>query len=148
MSLCKVFEIEINLSVVQWIRNQLNIEMPEYFKKYKPDRNSYTITPSQIPNARPIDFNKSRQKKWLAPGIGESELATINLSNRGITPFEPNTFELLMSNWKILREYRNKAAHVEQIDAIAYENTKFSFNFLIDHDILKNLLFLKHQMNQ
>ena len=34
------------------------------------------------------------------------------------------------------------------IDTDAYENTKSSFNFLIDHDILKNLLFLKHQMKQ
>lgn len=148
MSLCKVFEIEVNLSVVQWIRSQLNIEMPEYFKKYKPDRISYTITPSQIPDARPIDFNKSRQGKWLAPGIGESEMATIRLATQGISPFDTDTFDLLMSNWKILREYRNKAAHVEQIDVIAFENTKSSFNFLIDHGILKNLLFLKHQMKQ
>ena len=31
----KVFEIEINLSVIHWVRNLLAIEMPQYFNKVK-----------------------------------------------------------------------------------------------------------------
>ncbi|MBK7695581.1 MAG: hypothetical protein IPI30_15065 [Saprospiraceae bacterium] len=74
--LCKIFEIETNLSLVHWFRRSLNIEMPEYYKKHKEDEKEYKITPSAtvIRDPRPIDFNKGYGTKWIAPGIEESEL--------------------------------------------------------------------------
>ncbi|MCX7878518.1 MAG: hypothetical protein N2510_07760, partial [Ignavibacteria bacterium] len=44
--LCKIFEIEANLSLVHWFRKILGIEMPTYFKKHKEGIGEYKITPS------------------------------------------------------------------------------------------------------
>ncbi len=37
-NLSKIFEIELNCSVVQWFRKKKGIEMPEYYNKYQPDK--------------------------------------------------------------------------------------------------------------
>lgn len=145
VSLCKIFEIETNLSLVHWIRNSLNIEMPTYFKKRKEVESEYIITPSEsvINNPRPIDFNKGYGKKWIAPGIGESELVTLSFLEQGNLPAEILNYEDLLMNWAILRKFRNRASHTESLKRQDFQSVFHAFRNIIDNNYLKQFNDLK-----
>lgn len=149
LSLCKIFEIETNLSLVHWFRRTLNIEMPEYFKKRKRDNESYTITPSPqvINNPRPIDLNKGYRNKWIAPGIGESELITKTLMLEKQLPDMIEDYETFINYWSILRRFRNKAAHTESLSRNDFTSVFDSFQG-INNNFLSQLNNLKMSLNQ
>ena len=148
--LCKVFEIETNLSLVHWYRKILNIEMPTYFKKHKDDDTEYTITPleSITEHPEPIDFNLGFGSKWLAPGIGKSELVTRTFHTQGKLPNEISNYDELLENWKILRKLRNKAAHTENMNIIDFNNVFSAFNNVIENDFFKQMNDLKMTLKQ
>lgn len=150
LSLCKIFEIETNLSLVHWFRKSLNIEMPLYFKKHKEDNQDYKITPStsMVENPRPIDFNKGYGKKWLAPGIGESELIVKTFLIDKNLPNEITGYDELLKNWAILRQYRNKAAHTENLRKQDFDNVYNAFNKIVANDFLKQMNDLKCRLKQ
>lgn len=133
--LCKIFEIEVNLSVVHWVRNLLNIEMPTYFKRVKPEPGNYTITPLEelVPNPRPVDFNRGRNHRWIAPKIGESELVCKTLYREGKRPQEIRNYEVLLNKWSIIRSYRNRAAHLEVLLENDFNNAYNVFNYIKDN---------------
>ena len=145
ISLCKIFEIEINLSLVHWFRKYLNIEMPTYFKKHKQDDLEYKLTPSSylVNNPRPIDFNKGHGNKWIAPGIGESELIAQSFLNEDKLPSNINDYETLLRNWGILRQFRNKAAHTESLTKDDFNNIYSAFNTINENNILAQMNDLK-----
>jgi len=150
LSLCKIFEIETNLSLVHWFRKSLNIEMPTYFKKHKEDNIEYKITPSAsvINNPRPIDFNKGYGTKWVAPGIGESELVTLTFHRNGNLPNEISDYDELLRNWAILRQYRNKAAHTESLRKQDFDMVYNAFTNLINNEYLTKFNDLKWTLKQ
>jgi len=150
ISLCKIFEIETNLSLVHWFRKSLNIEMPTYFKKHKEDKSEYKITPSAsvINNPRPIDFNKGYGTKWIAPGIGESELVTLTFHKEGNLPSEISDYDELLKNWAILRQYRNRAAHTENLRKQDFDNVYNAFSNIVSNEYLSKFNDLKWTLKQ
>ena len=113
--LAKVFEKEANLSVVHWIRKELGISLPSYFNKHQPQFWA-KLTPS-FAGGREIDFNAKRSGKWLAPGIGQSEIACKELSRAKLPEgWDASSWNLLLANWQAIREKRNEAAHTEMVD--------------------------------
>ena len=112
--LTKVFEREINLSAVHWIRQQLDITLPDYFDKYQEDRKAIRRS-----GKREIDFNrqKGRSNRWLPPGIGESEIIYrsmikgSSMSTNKLTAAQQD--DLLLRNWNKIRNIRNRATHTE-----------------------------------
>jgi len=150
LCLCKIFEIETNLSIVHWVRKNLNIEMPKYFKKHKEGSEEYKITPSPavVPNPRPIDFNKGYRTKWIAPGIGESELVMLTLYKEGEFPPEITNYESLFSNWAIIRQFRNKAAHTDSLGRTAFDNVFQSFGNINTINLLGQFNDLKWTLKQ
>lgn len=148
LSLSKIFEIEVNLSLVHWIRSTLQIEMPQYYRKRKPALGDYFITPDNltIPHARPIDFNKGRDDKWIAPGIGESELAFRSLHIQNKFPHELiNNVDAFLEHWKVIRNLRNKASHTETMDKSQYEAMRLAFNGINNDGYLDQLVSLKQK---
>lgn len=143
----KIFEIEINLSVIQWIRKHLNIEMPEYYKKYKPEFGNALITPDDtfVPNPTPVDFNRHKGTKWIPPGIGQSELVVRSLFKKKylIETFSDLNEYVLLNAWKPIREMRNKAAHVEIMRLEDMIIITENFEKLLETNCLKKLLDLK-----
>ena len=131
-------------------RRGLNIEMPTYFKKHKEDNNEYKITPSAsvINNPRPIDFNKGYRTKWIAPGIGESELVTLTFLKDGNLPSEISDYDDLLRNWAILRQYRNKAAHTENLRKQDFVNVYNAFSNIVNNEYLTKLNDLKWTLKQ
>jgi hypothetical protein len=130
ISLCKIFEIEINLSIVHWVRAELNIEMPTYFRKRKPGEGIYSFLPSNkiISNPRLIDFNGGIRDKWKAPGMGESELVckTLHLENR-FPDTLINDYNKFIHYWSALRNLRNLAAHTDALNKNAFFDAKNAF---------------------
>ncbi|MBK7970967.1 MAG: hypothetical protein IPK08_19730 [Bacteroidetes bacterium] len=148
ISLSKTFELELNLSIVQWIRSFLKIEMPQYFNAHKESVNDYSITPSPaiVPNPTPVDFNKGYGNKWFPPGIGQSELVAKTLFQQGIFPAafisDANGF---LSVWKTMRLFRNKATHIKPIDQAQFTQVETGFNTL-KVEYLRGLVDLKHSL--
>ena len=121
--LSKIFEKEVNLSVVHWARKELGINLPPFYNKYQPGINA-TITPD-LPNAYPIDLNMERKGKWLPPLLGQSELACLKLSKKSLPEgWDQNNWLKLFDIWKTIRTIRNKAAHSEIINKYFFEKTK------------------------
>ena len=149
-SLCKIFEIETNLSLVHWFRKNLNIEMPTYFKKHKQDTSDYKLTPSVsvVNNPRPIDFNKGYRQKWIAPGLGESELITKTFLIEGELPADISDYETLLKNWAILRQYRNRASHTENLNKPDFDNVFNAFNNIVRNNFIKQMNDLKWTLKQ
>ena len=145
-SLCKIFEIEINLSIVHWIRASLNIEMPTYFRKVKPGDGMFSMLPSSklISNPKPIDFNCGRLDKWKAPGMGESELIckTLHLENQ----FPDNLitdYDNFIHCWTVIRNHRNMAAHTEAMTQRQFLETKNAFTNFNDSGYFDQLTNIK-----
>ena len=141
--LSKVFEKEINLSIVHWIRQKLGIKLPPYFNKPQPSIGA-TYTPKKIPRATKIDFNRNRHGKWLPPGVGQSEITCREMSQLALPDeWDSYTLNLLMSNWKKIREKRNAAAHTELVDENSFINVKQALEALSGGDIFQKLYFMK-----
>lgn len=143
----KIFEKEIDLSVVHFVRKYLNIEMPQYFNKIKPDYVTAIVTPEfeTQHEQRRINFNKASRGKWLPPGLGESEQVikylfekkNVSIERIGIVQNE------LMRKWRELRIIRNKAAHPDPLSKDEFNTAKSTFESLIDTGIFMNILNLK-----
>jgi hypothetical protein len=140
----KIFEKEINFSVVHWIRKKLNIDLPEFFNKYEPGQQCIYI-PSSVENQRSIDFNRGNAYKWMPPGMGESEHVVSDWFRKGnyIEFFDSATEQELISGWNKLRRIRNNAAHMDITDFNSYVSAVDEMNKLSNQNIFSRLFDLK-----
>lgn len=151
LGLSKFFEIEINLSAVHWIRKYLKIELPEYFKKHKPGYNQAklaldsTLLSDSVGTPMQIDFNMGRNKKWLAPGIGQSELIlkTLLKQNAVIETFTETEENELLRSWAPVRELRNRASHTAIMSNTDFDKIARQLGLLSNKGHLTKILQLK-----
>ena len=129
--LTKLFECEINLSMVHWIRQQLGIRLPHFFNKVDDAPKNFSYRPNgvNIPNPKPINFNqrKYNSDKWRAPGIGESRLCFWSMIKEGKYTINQSLFtntqiDTLNLEWNKIVEFRNGCAHTEPISKIGVDN--------------------------
>ncbi len=148
--LSKVFENEIDLSVVHWIRAALGIELPEFFNKPKPNFRA-TVIPD-VPNPRGVNFNKSSRgilnppstAKWIPPSIGESELAYEKYLNENRCDlWENSEREFLKEKWFTIAEFRNRSTHRAIIEYNEYLQVKNTLAQLADRDYFSRFHELK-----
>lgn len=110
----KMFEQEINYSLVHWIRKQHSIELPKYYNKYQPNV-QVLITP-KMPNGRPVNFNNVKNGSWSPPELGGTLLvAEKNLSREQWKEIRIENPTLLFSEWNNIRRIRNKAVHTGSV---------------------------------
>jgi hypothetical protein len=140
--LAKVFEREANLSVVHWIRQHLRISLPQYFNRHQPEIHA-VFTPDR-PNAREIDFNMEKNGSWVAPGLGQSEMAC-RAFGRTCLPegWSRNKWSRLMDSWYVIRVGRNSAAHTELIDKESATRIGREIDRLAEHRIFASMCALK-----
>lgn len=128
----KVFEKELNLSVVHWVRNLLGLEMPDFFNKRKITDQLYLFSPSTeiVKNPEPVDFNGGFEEKWRPPFIGASEyiFKTLLLENK--VPEEISEPAEFLKYWRKLRLFRNQAAHPEIISQEEFNEALQTFQLL------------------
>lgn len=123
--LTKLFEREINLSLVHWIRKELGIHLPVFFNKFDNTVYNASYIPNNVGlgNPRPIDFNKRKfgTDRWVAPGIGESKLCFSSMASNplysgNLNLFSANEINNLIPKWGRIADLRNTCAHTELIN--------------------------------
>jgi hypothetical protein len=140
----KVFENEINLSIVHWIRQQLGIMLPDYFCKYQPYKDA-TKAPS-FRGARLIDFNKQTRGDWQAPGIGESRLVARDMAGQNLPPnFNREQWKNLDQEWVMIHKKRNASAHSKVMTLDDTLVVKQAIEILFERGIFARLNQLKQQ---
>lgn len=138
----KIWENEINRSIVQKMRQHIGIEMPEYWFRYKKSNEKFCIRCEN----RTIDFNNryGRQNNWKAPTIGDSKYAYDTLiSKKLMDPIENN--DLFSELWRNLNNARNRTTHWEPIDMRTFKDTCKYFNQLKDQ-FFPTLMAIKGEM--
>ena len=142
----KLFELEINLSIVQWIReNQFEIPMPDYFNEWCSDIATDALY--KLSYKREIDFNENRYEKWIAPSSGDSEAVFRDLvqnKKKIIVKFSYADELKLLENWEKLRLLRNAAAHGNKsLDSKSLEKVSGICGELNGFSIFKKMTDLK-----
>ena len=113
----KIFESEINASILQLMRKQIRIPMPDFYDKFFPDRQDCYVR-----NVNLNRYLKGNPKKYVSPGLGNArfafnvlseELEFRNLLSRyGISD---DNREILNNLWHCISEIRNREAHCQVI---------------------------------
>lgn len=113
----KIFESEINASLLQLMRRQIRIPMPEFYDKFFPDRKD-----CYVKNVNLNRYIKGNPKKHVSPGLGnacfaftvlsEEEEFRKSLANFGISDDSRNR---LIDLWARISEIRNLEAHCQVI---------------------------------
>ena len=136
--LAKVFEREINLSIVHWIRQDLGVDLPGYFNKHQDQVDAIF----SHPGIRDIDFNKSgTNNRWNPPAIGESQLAYRQVAQQMQNWFNPP--DNFLENWDTIRKVRNQAAHTEYVGQESVRTIQHTLNQLVQGDIFTTLFKMK-----
>ncbi len=142
MSLAKLFENEINLSLAHWMRKELGISLPDFYNKHQPGiKAEFDL----------VDFNKG-YTSWIPPGLGQSEICFDKYrkiggffnnkwkkkTNGGFSCHDTNQ---LVYHWHRIRLIRNQCAHPELMD----QNRAFELKELMEG--LNKIDFYKKAFN-
>ncbi|MDX8289116.1 hypothetical protein SLL00_04905 [Metabacillus indicus] len=133
--LSKMFEKEINNSIVHWLRSQHQIELPDYYNKYQPGKTALISD---------VNLNKGNPGKWLPPELGRSKYIAekvLNQEDWGEMGIENP--KLLINNWVTIHRIRNKAAHSENVFFSDFTNVKKALYTLSSNKIFEQLYSLK-----
>ena len=113
----KIFESEINASLLQLMRRQIRIPMPDFYDKFFPDRKD-----CYVKNVNLNRYIKGNPKKHVSPGLGNACFAfTVlseekefreSLANFGISD---DSLNRLIDLWARISEIRNLEAHCQVI---------------------------------
>jgi hypothetical protein len=153
LPLCKSFETEINLSIVQLLRRELGIAMPTYFSKYCPAMNELPVKPSElfVNNPREIPMNRLHNGRWLPPGLGESRLVfnTLRIGKPNLASgwIPDNKISLLVDQWGVIQRVRNLTAHSDSVTKQQTNDLEQSLYQLNNTGLLNNLTTLKSALS-
>ncbi len=140
----KFFEKEINVSIVQSIRKDLGINMPEFFNKYCPIRGTYEL---KINDKFKIDYNMKNMRtgSYLAPGLGQTFHALE--AEIGNVEGESNKLNELLSKGRKLNTIRNRAAHPELISKDDLDKIRDIILKLYLHKVFDDLIATKKKLS-
>ena len=132
-------------SVLQLMRKQIRIPMPEFYDKFFPDRKD-----CYVKNVNLNRYLKGNPKKYVSPGLGnacfafnalseEDEFRDL-LSSYGISD---GNREILINLWQCISEIRNREAHCQTITGEQYHEIRCAVN-----DVMKDYLPLFIQIKR
>lgn len=148
-SVSKIFEIEINLSLVQWVRIDLGIEMPAYFNKYKNDPRDYSIKPQlpQLRNAIGINFNSHLHNTYKPPEIGKTYYVFVYLKDVfNKYPEQITNFDSFLNLWNEFRILRNNSIHGVNATAESFNRIHHLHTSLINDNYYHDIILLKNSL--
>jgi hypothetical protein len=134
ISLTKIIELEINLSVVHILRALKGVDLPTFFNAYQPN-----VAAVYQSGNRTIDFNRPDyyRKRLILPGMGESLRVTegdVTIQVRDAIyeiirgqhdiskPIWNHEFTKLLGYWRKLYPMRNIVAHTERVGQDNYNS--------------------------
>ena len=136
----RAFEAEINLSIVQALRQQLGVQMPEYFGRCQSGVSA--IADVEIGGRqRRVNLNAKRAGRWMPPGLGQSEMVARALGVGDL--FTPANWQLLLQRWAIIRRHRNSAAHPGLVEPSSVDACHQALHDLNQNEVLGVVLGIK-----
>jgi len=134
-SYCQAVEAEFNASIVQDIRRNLGVSMPEHYL-----RHASGLRAMVEENGMRLDLNsRAKDGSWLPTGLGQSYHAARIMNLPQIMERDK-----LMRIWDQLREVRNKATHVNTLPTkLELVESRQFVDDLLNSSIGKELLRLK-----
>lgn len=134
ISLTKIIELEINMSVVHILRSLKGVEMPKYFNIYQPN-----VEATYQTKYRTIDFNRldRMRKQLILPGMGESYVVTTGEMQIRVRdamyaiicqhhdmskPKWDRAFKEFLDYWSKLYPMRNTVAHTHRVERSDYDS--------------------------
>jgi hypothetical protein len=145
--LAKMFEKEINYSIVHSIRKQHSVDLPRFFNKVQPGVIVKVNAINQYNNREfLVDFNKENNGSWLPPELGKAKaIAKNNLTQDHWKSLGISNSETFLAEWDRIHRIRNKAAHTQQVSHSDLQNMKNSVSKLGSSNIFEKLANLKSQ---
>jgi hypothetical protein len=139
---CKAFEKEMTYSLVHWIRENLEIDLPEYFYKYQPEKRAILQHDQNY-----FDYNQLKRKTtvWFPPMIGGQIYGLKIISDqKSVHPFEnyEQTETFLALGSRILA-IRNQASHLGKEGASSLRAIIYKWRELWKGGYLRELSNLK-----
>ena len=139
--LAKVFEKEINLSVVHWIRDSLGIKLPDYFNRFQPQ------LPRNDTRFCNVNFNMEQDGRWRPPETGTS-LRAFRAAGE-LQHLDKRWIHLLsnlklLDNWELIKDQRNIAAHNRVVGKDSANAVRSALNNLSQNGIFEVLYDIKN----
>lgn len=141
----KVLEVELNTSIVQWVRRQLGAEMPRHFCRRVPDGD---MTVSVFQNRAAIDLNAGNNRALYKRTIGEVVALCRYLGPKIPIPneWDPANWSQVTDLFEAIRRVRNRGAHSEQVGPEEVTDMEAAFKALEERGDLLRLLRMKSEL--
>ena len=153
MPLAKVLENEINHSIVQWLREKLAIQFPDYFCLYEVGKNALVSYRRKTTNLNEEDRETG---KWKPLPIGISKYALegyLNQNHLDVIPKSNGSYyfdreQLVDFNdiWEYIRKIRNRAGHSENLSIQEGSNINNKIKELFDKGYFLQLSLIKNRL--
>lgn len=148
----KIFESELNASILQLMRLYKKIPMPEFYKKWYATKEKYGV----LNGTFFIDLNKhdkGHPKAYISPGLGNLYYAFKVMNEDSEWNALCSQFGLdkehiyeLMSYWENIFKVRNKEAHCTPISFSVYQEITKSVNKVFEL-CFSNIVMIKEHLN-
>ena len=132
----KIFETEINCSVIQWLRYQHGIEMPDYYNQVKPNTQCWYMN---------VDLNKSSNHQLSTIAIGTALELIIKCQKELPNEIGSSSSDFFCI-WKDIRNKRNAASHPGVVNEKDFIEFYHSFCELITKGWFTRLMDLKTKL--
>ena len=139
MCLAKVFEREINLSVVHWVRKELNIDLPAFFDRFQPNQEA---------KLEGVNFNNGEAGSWQAPMLGQSKKALDNSAYTTPSCSIPVNWAVLSPEWKKIIDNRNAGAHEPVVKECVVKEIKDALDTLTSKGVFDQLQKIKTDLRK
>jgi hypothetical protein len=145
MMFAKVFEREINLSLVQWMRTCGGVAIPPYFNK---------VQDGIIAKCGELDFNLKENSRLRLPSLGQSRRVYeefLDSHDEGQIPLSDPAKTALArggkSNWSTLARIRNDSSHAELASPAMAEKVCSIFGEFSKGNLFDDLCKLRGDLN-
>ena len=146
----KIFESELNASILQLMRLYKKIPMPECYKKWYATKEKYGVLNGTF-FINLNDHDKGHPKAYRSPGLGNMYYAFKVMSEDGEWNTLCSKFGLdkehvneLMSHWENIFRVRNKEAHCTPISFSVYQDITKSVNKVFELCFNNIVMIKKH----
>lgn len=147
MSLSKVFEIEMNNSVVQFIRQKNGIYMPENYNKYDKTRGAILVEVVDGDRKWEVDINPCYGNGMYKAFTMKDILLLTKMYSEAMSDEMSRLVERFKKVWDNIRIERNASAHLDVIDEQRFLNFYGKYCDMIKQGWFTHLMDLKVQMS-
>ena len=147
--LSRIWELELNNSVVQIVRLINGIEMPQYYQRVKTDRNQKAEDVIVKVGDISINLNDWVEDKRLKPQMMGHICILLQMFRNPISDYlgvSVENFKSFIKKIEIIKQYRNKASHTSVLEEDDFHVFYETFCFLLREKWLTILMHGKDRV--